>query len=180
MKANLEGWMMKNKKRVAIKEPDDFDILSATWILANTDENEMMSYQGIKCRLKLEEDYDLQLLIHSRGDLFRQGVPTFRLQKWKTAMLAEKHLPLWLKEIEDEAERNQVIERITENDIFRSQFRTRRDSPQSSLEIINWGLEHIERLRKASIEAKAQSAKRWEIWLVFGISILNLAVTLIK
>lgn len=171
---------MKIRKRVAIKKPDDFDILSATWILANIDENEMMSFQGIKCRLKLEEDYDLQLLIQSRGDLFRQGVPTFRLQNWKAEMLKGKHLPLWIKEFDDETERKKIIESISENDVFRSQFRTRRDSPQSSLEIINWGLEHIERLRKASIDASEQSAKRWEIWLAICITIINIVVTFIK
>lgn len=140
-------------KRTKIKGPDEFDILSATWILASNDENPSITYEGIKYRLNLPDDYDVRELISSRADLFRRGIPRQRLDKWKQEMLEGKHLPSWIREIEDDAERQSTISSLTTNDVFRSQFRAERDAPQSEIEIITWGLEHIDRLRKANIEA---------------------------
>jgi hypothetical protein len=170
---------MKNQKRITIKEPDVFDILSATWILASNDENEIITYEGIKSRLNLPANYNVKDLIQSRGELFRRGVPASRLDEWKDEMHNGRHLPIWVKEIEDVSKRNMAIENLTINDVFRSQFRTGKDSPKSEIEIINWGLEHIDRLRKASVDAREQSAKRWEIWIVLGIGIINIIVTVI-
>lgn len=170
---------MQKQKRVAIKEPDVFDILSATWILASNDENEIITYEGIKNRLNLPKNFKIKELIQSRGELFRKGVPESRLRLWKDEMRTGHHLPSWIKEIEDNTERDKAIDSLTTNDVFRSQFRTGRDSPQSPIEIINWGLEHIERLRKASLDAREQSAKRWEIWLVFIVSLINIGVTIV-
>ncbi len=170
---------MKKTKRIAIKEPDVFDILSAAWILASNDENEMITYEGIKCRLNLPPQYDIKELIHSRGELFRKGVPKTRLQEWKDEMQKGIHLPTWIKDIGDITERTKVIENLTTDDIFRSQFRAGKDSPQSPIEIINWGLEHIERLRKASLDTREQSAKRWEIWIVLALGIINIVATVV-
>lgn len=169
---------MKNQKRIAIKEPDIFDILSATWILASNDENEMITYESIKNRLSLPSRYNVKELIQSRGELFRKGVPESRLKTWKDAMRAGHRLSSWIKEIDDDAERHKAIDNLTTDDVFRSQFRAGKDSPQSPIEIINWGLEHIERLRKASLDAREQSAKRWEIWLVFIVSLFNIVITI--
>jgi len=169
---------MKNQKRITIKESDVFDILSATWIMASNDENEMITYEGIKSRLNLPANYNIKELIQSRGELFRKGVPASRLREWKDEMRTGRHLPMWVKEIDDVSERNKAIENLTTDDVFRSQFRAGKDSPQSPIEIINWGLEHIDRLRKANVNAKEQSAKRWEIWLLFIVSIINIGVTI--
>lgn len=169
---------MKKQKRVAIKEPDIFDILSATWILASNDENEMITYEGIKSRLNLPTNCNVKKLIQSRGELFRISVPESRLKNWKKEMHTGHHLPIWIKEIDDNTEKTKTIDNLTTADIFRSQFRAGKDSPQSPIEIINWGLEHIERLRKASLDARDQSVKRWEIWLVFILSLINIGVTI--
>ena len=168
---------MNKKKRIAIKEPDVFDILSATWILACNDENEIITYKGINDRLNLPKDYDVKALIQSRGELFRKSVPAHRLREWKDEMFTGCHLPAWIRDIDDATERKKAIENLSPDDVFRSQFRAGKDSPRSPVEIINWGLEHIDRLRKASVDAKEQSAKRWEIWLVFAIGIINIIVT---
>ena len=81
------------QSRVAIREPDVFDILSATWILACNDENPIMTYEGIRYRLNLPKDYDIRKLIQSRGELFRRGVPYYRLRECKQQMLERKRLP---------------------------------------------------------------------------------------
>jgi hypothetical protein len=64
--------------------------------------------------------------------------------------------------------------------VFRSQFRVEDNAPRATLEVIDWGLQHIDRLRKASYEAKDKSAKSWQMWLVFGASLLNIAATIIS
>lgn len=170
---------MKNKKRIAIKEIDVFDILSATWILASNDENEVMTYEGIRERLNLPADYKVKDLILSRGELFRKGVPDERLQGWKDEMRTGYHLPGWIKDISDDAEINKTIRNITAEDVFSSQFRAGSDAPKSPIEIITWGLEHIDRLRIASKDYREQSAKSWEIWLVFGVGILSIIATVV-
>lgn len=168
---------MKKKKRIAIKS-DEFDILSATWILSCNDENPSMSYEGIRCRLGLPTDYDIKGLIQRHGELFRKGVPRPRLEWWKDQMRLGKHLPAWIREIDDEITRKNLVEALSPDDIFRSQFRTANEAPQSPVEIIDWGLQHIDRLRKANFEYREQTAKRWEIWLVFLVSIINIIVSI--
>lgn len=169
---------MKRRKRIVIREPDIFDILSATWILACNDENPIITYEGIKYRLNLPDNFDVKGLIQSRGELFRKGVPRYRLNQWKEEMRAGRHCPSWIRDIEDETLQRQKIEALTADDVFRSQFRAERDTPRSPVEIIDWGLQHIDRLRKASMEAHEASAKSWQMWLVFIVGVINIAVTI--
>jgi len=147
-------------KRVKIKGPDELDILSAIWILACNDENPIITYEGIKYRLGLPADYDVKSLIQSRGEMFRRGVPSRRLEGWKQIMLTGKHLPSWIRDIENESSRKATIEALTPEDVFRNQFRAEADAPRSPIEIIKWGLEHIDRLRKADVEAREEKVKR--------------------
>jgi len=170
---------MAMPKRITIKGPDEFDVLSAIWILASNDENPSITYEGIKYRLNLPTDYDVRSLIASRGDLFRRGIPQQRLDRWKREMFEGKRVPSWLREIDDDAERQKRIQSLTTDDVFRSQFRAERDSPQSQIEVITWDLEHIDRLRRANLESWEQAAKTWQVAIAIGIGILNLIVTLI-
>ncbi len=170
---------MPQQNRAIIKEPDAFGILSAIWVLACNDESEIMTYEGIWHRLNLPKDFDVKGLIQSHGELFRRGLPRYRLREWKEAMLAGHRRPSWILDIEDPGVQKQTIEGLTSDDVFRSQFRAEKDAPRSSIEIIDWGLQHIDRLRKASLEAHEQSAKSWQMWLVFGVSILNIIVAVI-
>lgn len=159
--------------------PDDFDILSAVWILASNDENPMITYNSVIYRLGLSDDYDMRNLIAKHGELFRRGVLQSRLNNWKQQMRENKRLPSWIRDIEDQAERQAAIDNLTTNDIFRSQFRAEREAPKSPVEIIDWGLKHIDRLRQAKLETYRQVAQRWEIWLVFTVGILNMIVTVV-
>jgi t-SNARE complex subunit (syntaxin) len=69
---------------------------------------------------------------------------------------------------------------LSADDVFRSQFRTETDAPPSSLDVLSWGLQHIERLRKANLEAREEAIKRWQLWSVIILSIVNIVVTLLK
>ena len=83
-------------------------------------------------------------------------------------MHSGKHLPNWIRQISDETQRAEVIESLTQDDVFRSQFRVSSGSPPSSLDILDWGLQHIDRLRKARYEQREKSSKTWQIYLTIA------------
>lgn len=171
---------MKKRHR-AKNNRDKFDVLSALWVLACNDPISIMSYNGIRYRLKLPADYDIESLIEERGELFRPGVPSRRLEEWKTAMQSQvSKRPAWIRDLEDEALQLEAIRALSIEDVFRSQFRTDKDAPPSALEILDWGLQHIERLRKANLEAREEVIKRWQLWSVIILSVVNIVVTLLK
>lgn len=149
----------RKKKRPAIQGPDDLDIISAIWILASNDDNPAITYNGVRYRLGLAESFDIKRLIGGRADLFRHGIPSARLETWKEDMRASRHLPSWIRDVEAK-ERTAIIDALTTDDIFRSQFRSEAGAKRSPIEIIEWGLQHIDRLRKASAEAREQKFRR--------------------
>ena len=119
------------------------------------------------------------MLVQEHGELFRQGVSVRRLEEWKRGMWNGKHLPSWIREIENENERHEAIGSITTDDVFRSQFRAGENADRSPIEILDWGVQHIERLRKAELDKTQRSAKSWELWVVFGVGILNVIATVL-
>jgi hypothetical protein len=164
----------------ATYDVDEFDVLSAAWILACNDENPIVTYDGLKHRLSLPSSYDIRSLIAKRGELFRKGVSDDRLQQWKKEMLSGKGVPSWIKVLDSEVDRRKKINEISAHDVFRSQFRTSKENADKSpIEIINWGLQHIDRLRKAKLESKDVSAKQWQVWLVFATAVVGVVVQII-
>ncbi len=169
------------KRHQAKSNRDKFDVLSALWVLACNDPISIMSYNGIKYRLKLPTDYDMESLVEERGELFRPGVPSRRLEEWKTAMQSQmSKRPAWIRDLEDEASQLEAINALSVDDVFRSQFRAEKDALSSTLEVLGWGLQHIERLRKANLEAREEVIKRWQLWSVIILSVVNILVTLLK
>lgn len=155
------------------RETDDLDTVSAIWILASNDENPLITYTGLIHRLGLPADCDIRAIVASRPELFRPGATETRINSWKTNLRAGKRLPGWVKAITNDAERSAAIEAITPNDVFRSQFRAHSSAERSPIEIIKWGLEHLDRLRKARAEEGDASVKRWQMWLVFWVTLLG-------
>ena len=152
------------KKNSNIKN-DDFDILTSVWILSCNDENSIISYEGIKHRLSLDNDFDLKTLIESRSELFRTNVPSSRIEEWKKQMLLGKRLPAWIKRYKQE-DRIDKIKSLKSIDCFRCQFRTENRAPKAPLEIIDWGLKHIDRLRKAEFETSDFKIRKiTNIWI---------------
>lgn len=156
-------------------EMEEAGLLSAIWILASNDENPIMTYKSICYRLDLPDSYNIKGLIKKRSELFRPGVPSWRLKEWKEKMLSGISIPAWVKEIKDEKEKEETIKSLTPDDVFRSQFRARKETTKSPIELIDWGLQHIDRLRKAKVEEKEISWK----WLKEGvIPILSILIAL--
>jgi hypothetical protein len=154
----------------------DFGLLSAIWILACNDDAALMLYRSIEHRLGSDKTLDLKKLIGKHGELFRKECPESELLKWKQKMLKGVYLPSWIRDIPDEKDRKTAIDSLTVKDVFRSQFRPQLDSPPSTLDIINWGLEHLERARKYKIEANEQ---KWKKWKEVGIPIGSLVIALV-
>lgn len=126
---------------------DDLDILSSTWILASNDENPIMTYKSLQHRLGIG-NRNVKNLILKRGDLFRQKVPQHILDNWKEQMISgKKSKPSWIAELPENQQKD-AIDRITRDDVFRSQFRAEPNAPKSDINVIAWGLEHIDRLRQ--------------------------------
>jgi hypothetical protein len=156
-------------------EINEYGILSAVWILASNDENPMMLYGSIRFRLGLPDSSDIETLIKKHGELFRQRCPQIRLDTWKQSMQVEQRRPLWIQEMDKDSQET-VIQSLTVDDVFRSQFRVVPNAPKSDVNIIDWGLEHIDRLRKADSDKREA---RWK-WLKEGvIPVLSLIIALI-
>ncbi len=170
---------MKNRQRFTAGGSDEFDILSAIWILACNDENSIITYEGIRYRLGLPDNYDVKALVQARGELFRPRVLQSRLEKWQRDMLSGRQLPSWIRDKEDEADRKRTIESLTPEHVFRSQFRAEQGAPPTEIQIIDWGLQHLDRLRKANLEASQSTATRQQMYIVFMLGALNIAATIL-
>jgi hypothetical protein len=155
---------------------EHLDKVSAAWILACNDENCLLTYEGLKQRLEIKNnEVDVKQLIRLHGELFRQRAPENGLEVWRQDMLRGSRRPRWIKEIESEDKRVIVIKNLSADDIFRSQFRAKHGSPQSSIETISWGLEHIERIRKSSLEERQE---RLKIVTSIWIPIISMLISL--
>jgi len=159
------------RQMTKVPEPDNLDLLSAIWILASNDENPLITFQGLNHRLGLPANFDVRAIVRSRPELFRPGATDSRVSAWKSELRAGRNYPGWLKAIPNEIDRAAAIERLSADDVFRSQFRAHANAEKSPIEIIKWGLEHLDRLRKAKAEEKDASVKRWQMWLVFWVSV---------
>ncbi len=162
--------------RVAAPQSEDFDLLSAIWILASNDDNPTITYEGIRFRLGVSDTVFVQRLVASRPELFRLGVPAKRLERWKERLREGKVLPSWLRTIQDPNERQARINALTADDAFRSQFRAAREAPRSAVPIIEWGLKHLERLREGRLRSRDERVKKWT---AIGIPLVSIAAVIL-
>jgi hypothetical protein len=174
-----------SNKRDKIPLSEQFNILSAAWILACIDKSPIMTYRGIQHRLRLDE-YDIESiksLIQSRGELFRRRVPRSYFTQWIGDMRGGKHIPSWIRE-DERAKRADLINSLQLEDVFISQFRVNDEELryESGFDtgIIDWGLQHIERLRKARFESREESIKKWQLWILLFFSFASLVLSIIN
>jgi len=86
----------------------------------------------------------------------------------------------WIRDIEDATLRQEKIDKLSRDDVFRNQFRAKKDSPPAQIEVIKWGLEHIDRLRKAGIEAREEQTKKITGMLIRLISMLVALIAVVS
>lgn len=167
------------KKEIILKnQSDKFDILSSIWILSCNDENSIISYSGLKYRLNLDNEFNLEGLIRSRRELFRTIVPQSWINEWKIEMSQGKRIPMWIREHESK-ERKKIIDSLSSTDFFRCQFRTLKGAEKAPIEIIDWGLKHIDRLRKIEVEKNEAKIKKWtHMWIPIASMVVALVAVL--
>jgi hypothetical protein len=100
-----------------------------------------------------KDEKRLRELVRSNGSLFRRGVLENWLDDWKQRIIEKRLYPTWVRAM-PEAKREGAIRNIRSDDVFRSQFRTEREAKPSALEVITWGLGHIDRLYQAEIDIR--------------------------
>src|SRR5215470_5249985 len=104
---------MSNKHRSNDKR-DEFDLLSALWIIASNDTNPLITYEGIKYRLNLPNNYNIKGLVHKRGELFRDHVSAHRLEDWKNTITENpSRRPSWIRSLGEESLQKAKIELLT-------------------------------------------------------------------
>jgi hypothetical protein len=157
---------------------EELDLVTAVWILASNDENHLVTFEGIRERLGLDAGFDVRGLVLKRRELFRPGAPPGELEEWQTSMRKGSRLPAWIKLIEDDSKRLSAIDGLSQKDVFRSQFRASRGSPKSEVQVLSWGLDHIDRIRKSKAASQEVSAKSWQMWSVFIVGVLNILATI--
>ncbi len=155
----------------AKSQEDRLDLVSATWILASNDDNPEISYRSLRQRLDLSMDVDERRLVASHPELFRLHIPQTRLEQLKERYRLGKEIPLWLRQLPKE-QQTSAIEELTTEDFFRSQFRAQEDASRSPIEIIEWGLQHIDRLRTAAAEFREEKIRRWSLLWTPIVSLL--------
>src|SRR4051812_19859411 len=95
----FKGGPMFWRKTQSILEPDVFDVLSATWVLACNDENHIVTYEGLRYRLGVHAGLEVRALVKKRIDLFRLRIPPSQLENWKNAMREGKRRPVWIAQL---------------------------------------------------------------------------------
>lgn len=154
------------------------DLLPAIWIFSCNDENPIITYKGIAARIGTTET-DAQRLIGAHRELFRPGILPSRLNSWKDRMRAGRNLPGWLLEIADQEDRKNAIDSLSPKDVFRNQFRVEDGAPKCSIEIINWGLSHLDLMAKRAATAREEKLKRvGTVVLPIGAILVSLLVAL--
>jgi hypothetical protein len=158
--------------------PDDLN-LPSIWLLSCLDENAILTYKGIVDRLHLPEE-DVKALVQISRGLFRVGIPEARLDTWKNKMKGTKKFPNWINALEDEAAKTKAINDLRTDDVFRNQFRLGDNAPKCSIEIIDWGLNHIDRLRTSVAQAREAQVRFWGTIITLGsviVALLSVLVT---
>jgi hypothetical protein len=160
-------------KQNGSSDKDSDDVLPAIWILSCNDENPIITYKGIAVRIGVTEG-DAQRLVGTHRELFRPGIRPHRLNAWKERLKVGKGLPGWLLEITDHLERNKAIDALSPQDVFRNQFRVEDGAPKCSIEIIDWGLKHLDMIGSRAATVREEKIKKW------GTVILPLCAILVS
>lgn len=147
------------------------DTLSAIWILSCLDEDPIITFAGIANRTGLSDE-EARRLVASRRDLFRPGVSESRLAAWKEKVRAGKNRAAWILEIEGAEQQDKAIAAISIRDVFRNQFRVTAGAPKCSIEIISWGLNHIDLIRKSASTVREEKQRKWGTVILPTVALL--------
>jgi hypothetical protein len=156
-------------------ERNEFDVISAIWMMSCHDSDTIVTYKGVEYRLDLD-GWDVERVkdvVKSHAELFSPVVSSRWLKDWKEWVKKGKHYPGWVLEL-PWAERDKAIDDLKRDDVFRCQFRNDNRAPGISdpcvpacnTDQVKLGIEHLYNLRKAETEAKEERLKRLTTYIV--------------
>ncbi len=151
-------------------EHDDLAITAAIWVMSCNDESSLIPYYALSYQLGIA-DADARRLVRSRPELFRPSAPPAWLDAWKQNLGGPGTSPGWYLAIPPES-RAATLAGIRGADAFCNQFRAEQDSPRCSLDVMRWGVEHLERLRDRAAESRRQRRELWTHWIAPGVTLL--------
>lgn len=159
---------------------DQLSNVAAIWIFACNDEESILTYKGIVDRLEIQES-EVHGLLHKHRELFRLGAQLAHIEELRSKYrnAAEDKLPRWLR-VMSQTDRSKALDSLNETNVFRSQFRTVARAERSPLNITEWGLNHIENLRKVRSEGKEWWLKIVQVGLTFFSLIVALLTVYIS
>ncbi len=130
----------------------ELDFIASVWTFACVTKNAKVEYKNIDHRYK-KQFGDSKKVIDSHRILFLEGrVDPGELIKIKWLLLLSR--PAWLIEWAKESKQTEyaAISNLQSEDFFSTQDRFLDTTPPSPVEVLKWGLEHIERLRNKKKE----------------------------
>jgi hypothetical protein len=170
-------------------DPEILDKVSVIWMLASNDADAIITYRGIADRVPDLTVPGAKALVRAWPELFSPIVAAGWLTEWKQWVITDGHYPRWVLALHPDNPagdaqaikdaRNEAIRNLDRGDVFRSQFRTRDQPARSTTEQIKLGIEHLDRLRKAGMEAREERLRRitgfWLPALALGVTAIATA-----
>jgi hypothetical protein len=139
----------------------DAENVTTIWVMACRDENAILTYKGISKRTSLPPD-EVKNVVKRWRELFRLGAQATDLAIWKAELEKQRgriqpvNYPEWLEEI-PASEQEEAIKKLCDEDVFRSQFRLRKDDSKSDVPIIDFGCKYIQTHRQTDLEIKKEN-----------------------
>lgn len=155
---------------------DELSKVAAIWILASTDENPIITFKSVIERVGYENENEVLNVILKYRELFRHKAQTSQLDKLKNQWRSQQNtdiLPTWLQNKTTE-DKERLIDEVSRDTVFRSILRTNYSAPKSSQGSIDWGLRHIDSLRKIESDKTDKRFRNYHLVL----TTVSLAVTL--
>jgi hypothetical protein len=157
------------------KRWQDAEPIWSIWMMASQDPTSFLSYQSVASRLygPIKEGKELTAKVLQVRDLVGRWRELFRLnaspgdfKNWKHKVdenfkLVQKKqnpdsiYPEWLLDLSVEDQEVQLA--TLQNDVFRSQFRVGQDREKSSPEQIKFGMDYIDSMRSALLDADKEN-----------------------
>lgn len=159
-----------------------YDKLISIWTFSCVTSNPKIAYESLVYRYDFQTIDEAKNLVKTFKEMFLPGIITSELESIKAQFQTENakddkvnDLPAWLINKGDAATREPIIQALDKDSFFSSQVRFSDTIPPSSVEVLKWGIEHIERFRKEKKEKQEKRKKDIkEMWLPVASVVLSL------
>ena len=169
------GSINEKQNRMANLFSKQYKLATTLWILSCNDTVPQMTIQGILNRTTDFTKEEIESAINKHPELFQRHIPKKQLNNWKELMKKGTKRPKWIAANKD---KNEVIDKLTVDDLFRNRFRTSIESPPVKVDKLQWGLNHLSHIYSLEIKQKESTNQWWKFILLPLLSILLTALTI--